>query len=170
MTTDADGYLDEGPPRGIAVERIKELSLSAKLVLAGSTFLFFSLFLTWQNLEIDYGPSGTGTQMLDGWDVLGLVIGLVTLGLLTLAAVVYLTDVEISPDFAWELLTLVLASVIFVLVVAKNLSDRNSAWASYLAVGIAGVVVAGAFFDWQGYQPRRGALVARRRRRFRRGA
>ena len=106
MTTDADGYLDEGQPRGIAVERIKELSLGAKLVLAGSTFLFFSLFLTWQKLEVDYGPAGTGTLMLDGWDALGLVIGLLTLGLLTLAAVVYLSDVEISPDFAWELATL----------------------------------------------------------------
>ncbi|MGH3110768.1 MAG: hypothetical protein ACRDQT_07615, partial [Gaiellaceae bacterium] len=75
MTTDADRYLDEGAQRGIAVARIKELSLGAKLVLAGATFLFFSMFLTWQTLEVDYGPAGTGTLMLDGWDALGLAIG-----------------------------------------------------------------------------------------------
>jgi hypothetical protein len=169
MGTDTDSYVDEGPPRGIAVEKIKELSLGAKLVLAASTFLFFSLFLTWQTLEVDYGPAGTGTLMLDGWDALGLVIGLLTLGLLTLAAVVYLSDVEISPDFAWELATLVLASSILALVVVKNMTDRNSAWASYLAIAIAGVVVFGAFLDWRGYEPRRQPLVGRHRR-VRRGA
>jgi len=169
MSTETDGYLDEGPPRGIAVERIKELSLGAKLVLAGSTFLFFILFLTWQNLEIDYGPAGTGTQMLDGWDALGLVIGFLTLGLLALAGIVYVSDVEISPDFRWEVVTLVLASTIFALVLVKNLTDRNSAWASYLAIAVAGVVVTGAFLDWRGYERRRQPLVARPRR-FRRGA
>jgi hypothetical protein len=169
MRTDADGYLEEGQPRGIAVERIRGLSLGAKLVLAGTTFLFFSLFLTWQNLEIDYGRTGTGTQMLDGWDAPGLVVGLLTLGLLTLTAVVYLSDVDISPDFPWELVTLVLASTIFFLVVVKNLSDQDSAWASYLAIVLAGIVVAGALLDWRGYEPRRRPRVGRRRR-LRRGA
>lgn len=169
MTTDADRYLDEGAQRGIAVERIKELSLGAKLVLAGATFLFFSLFLTWQNLEIDYGPAGTGTLLLDGWDAPGLAIGFLTLALLTLAAVVYLSEVEISPDVPWELVTLVLSSVIFVLVLAKNLSDRDSAWASYLAIVIAGIVVVGALLDWRGIEPGRGRQLVARPRRFRRG-
>lgn len=169
MTTDADCYLDEGAQRRIAVARIKDLSLGAKLVLAGATFLFFSMFLTWQTLEVDYGPAGTGTLMLDGWDALGLAIGFLTLGLLALAALVYLSDVEISPEVAWELVTLVLASSIFVLVVVKNLTDRDSAWAAYVAVVLAGIVLAGAFLDWRGYEPRRSTLVARRRR-FRRGA
>jgi len=169
MTTDADRYLDEGAQRGIAVERIRELSLGAKLVLAGATFLFFSLFLTWQNLEIDYGPAGTGTLLLDGWDAPGLAIGFLTLALLTLAAVVYVSDVEISPDVPWELVTLVLSSVIFVLVLAKNLSDRDSAWASYLAIVIAGIIVVGAFLDWRGIEPRRRRQLVARPRRFRRG-
>ena len=164
MRTDADGFLKEEQPRGIAMERVRELSLGAKLVLAGTTLLFFSLFLTWQNLEIDYGQTGTGTLMLDGWDAPGLVVGLLTLGLLTLAGVVYLSDVDISPDFPWELVTLVLASTILVLVVAKNLGDRDSAWASYVAIVLAGVVVAGALLDWRGYEPRRGARAGRRRR------
>jgi hypothetical protein len=170
MRTDADGYLDEGRPKGIAVHRIRELSLGAKLVLAGSTFLFFSLFLTWQNLEIDYGPTGTGTQMLDGWDAPGLVIGILTLGLLTLAAVVYLSDIDISADFPWELVTLVLASAILVVVAVKIVTDESSAWASYLGVVLAGVVVLGAFLDWRGYEPGRAPRVGRRRRRFRLGA
>jgi hypothetical protein len=169
MTTDADRYLDEGPPRGIAVGRIRELSLGMKLVLACGTLLFFSLFLTWQNLEVDFGSSGTGTLLLDGWDALGLLVGMLTLGLLALVVVVYVSDVEISPDLEWELLILALATAILALVVIKNLTDRDSAWASYLGIVLAGVVFAGAFLEWSGYEPRR-TRVGRRRFRFRRGA
>jgi hypothetical protein len=163
MTTDADGYLDEAAPRrGIAVGRIRELSLGTKLVLVCGTLLFFSLFLTWQNLEIDFGPAGTATQMLDGWDTLGLMIGLLTLGLLALVVVVWASDVDVSPDVPWELIALALASSVLALVVLKNLTDRNSAWASYLGMVLAGLVVTGAFLEWYGYEPRR-HWVGRRR-------
>lgn len=169
MTTDADRYLEEASPSGAAVGRIRELSLGLKLVLACGVLLFFSMFLTWQNLEIDFGPAGTATQMLDGWDAFGLVIGMLTLGLLATVVIVYASDVEVSDDFAWEMLTLVLASSILALVVVKNLTDRNSAWASYLAVVLAAGIVVGAFLEWSGYEPR-ARTQARRPRRFRRRA
>src|SRR5688572_22711200 len=102
MTSDADGFLDEGPPRGLAVERMKELSWGAKIVLAGGLLLFFSLFLTWQNVEIVYPGAGTDTRLLDGFDSFGLVIGLLTLGLVTLVFVAKFADVDVSPDVAWE--------------------------------------------------------------------
>jgi hypothetical protein len=169
MTHDADGFLDEGPPKGIAVERIRRLSLGAKLVLAGGVLLFFSLFLTWQNLEIDYGRAGTGTLMLDGWDVFGLVMGFLTLALVSLVVVVKVSDLDVSPDVSWELLTLALASAIFALALVKNLTDRNSAWPSYLALALAATIVAGASLDWSRSRFYPG-LSRRRRRRFRSAA
>ncbi len=36
------------------MESIKALSRSTKLVLVAGTLLFVSLFLTWQNLEVDF--------------------------------------------------------------------------------------------------------------------
>jgi hypothetical protein len=166
MTQDADGFLDEGPPKGIAVERIKALPLGAKLVLAGGVLLFLSLFLTWQNLEIDYGRAGTGTLMLDGWDLFGLAIGFLTLALVSLVVVVKVSDLDVSPDVSWELVTLALASAIFALAVVKNLTDRNSAWPSYLALALAATIVTGAYLDWSRSRSHRG-LSRRRRRPFR---
>src|SRR5688572_2007954 len=134
MTPDADGYLDEGPPRGLAVERMRGLSWGARIVLVGGLLLFFSLFLTWQTLEIVYPGTGTGTQMLDGFDALGLVIGMLTVGLVTLVFVAKVADVDVSPDAAWELYALILAVLILGLVVVKTLTDRDSAWGSYLGL------------------------------------
>lgn len=166
MRSDLDAFLDEGPPRGLAVEKVKGLSLGAKLMLASAFLLFFSLFLTWQNLEIVYRGTGTGTQMLDGWDVFGLVIGFLTLGLLTFVVVVKLYDADVAPE-ATELATILLAAVIFGLALTKNLTDRNSTWASYLGVALAATVVVGAVLDWASAQIGRNAVPGRRRRRFR---
>jgi hypothetical protein len=166
MTSDADGFLDEGPPRGLAVERMKELSWGAKIVLGGGLLLFFSLFLTWQNLEIDYGRTGTGTQMLDGFDAVGLVIALLTLGLVTLVFVANVADVDVSPDVAWELYALILSVAVLGLVVAKSLTDRDSAWGSYFGLILAAAVLVGACLDWAHSRPGRDSLVRRRRRRL----
>jgi hypothetical protein len=166
MRSDLDAFLDEGPPRGLAAENVKGLSLGAKLLLASGFLLFFSLFLTWQNLEIDYGRTGTATLMLDGWDVFGLVIGFLTLGLLTFVVVVKLYDADMAPEAA-EITTVVLAAVIFGFALAKNLTDRNSTWASYVAVVLAATVVVGALLDWASEQIGRNAVPRRRRRRIR---
>ena len=170
MRSDLDAFLDEGPPRRLAVEKFRDLSLGAKLMLAAALLLFFSLFLTWQNLEIDYGRTGTGTQMLDGWDVFGLVIGLLTIGLLTFVVVVKLYDADLAEEMSTELLMIVLATAILGLVVAKNLTDRNSAWASYLGVALAVAVVLGAFLDLASERIGKRAVPGRRRRRLRRVA
>ena len=170
MRSDLDAFLDEGPPRGLAVERIRGLSVGAMLVLVAGLLLFFSLFLTWQNLEIDYGRTGTGTQMLDGWDVFGLVIGLLTLALLTFVVVVKLYDADLAQEVSPGLITIALAATILGLVVAKNLTDVNSSWASYLAVALAGTVVVGALLDLASEQIGRRAVPGRRRRRLRRAA
>jgi hypothetical protein len=165
MRSDSDAFLDEGPPRGLDVEKVKGLSLGAKLALLSGLLLFFSLFLTWQNLEIDYGRT-TSIQALDGWDAFGLVIGLLTIGLLTFVVVVKLYDAEMAPS-ATELLMAVVAATILGLVVAKNLTDRNSAWASYVAIALAAGLVAGTLLDWAGEIIDRKAVPGRRRRRLR---
>jgi hypothetical protein len=158
-------FLDESP-RTPAVERIKGLSLAAKIVLAASALLFFSLFLTWQNLEVVYKGAGTGTLMLDGWDMWGLLIGFLLVGLVGLVLFAKTADLELWPDVEWELVILVAAGVVFTLVLVKNLTDRNSAWVSYVALVLAGVIVAGAFFDWTRERLARYAIPRRRRKRI----
>ena len=40
------------------MDRIKGLSTGSKIVLGCGMLLFFSLFFTWQNLQVDFGPRG----------------------------------------------------------------------------------------------------------------
>ena len=66
-------------------------------MLVAAALLVVDLFLTWQSLEVDFGPPGTATSLLDGWDAWGLLIALVEhrpdhRGRL----VVYASDIEIS--------------------------------------------------------------------------
>jgi len=130
------------------MEGIRALSTGTKLVLATGPLLFFSLFFTWQTPEIDYGPAGRAEVLLDGWDFWGLLIGLVALALVTLVALAELTEVEMSPDVPWDLLNLALGVVVFVLAGVKNLTDADSAWASYVGVLLAAFVALGVYERW----------------------
>ena len=82
--------------------RIKALSNGSKLLLVSAIALFLNLSLTWQRVEVDFGTAGQGEHLLDGWDAWGLLIGLLTLTLITLVVVVLLTDIEISDEVPWD--------------------------------------------------------------------
>jgi hypothetical protein len=146
------------------MERFKALSTGPKLVLVAAPLLFFSLFFTWQKLEVDFGPAGTAEAMLDGWDFWGLLIGLLTLGLTALAIVVYFTDVELSEDVPWERILLVGGVSTLAVTLLKNLTDADSAWASYVGVLLAALVALGTYEIWA-EASRRQSLLGRVRRR-----
>jgi len=130
------------------MERIKGLSTGSKIVLGCGMLLFFSLFFTWQNLQVDFGRAGIATLELDGWDFWGLLIGLVTLAVVGLVVVVHATEVEVSEDIPWEGVLLALGSSIFAVTLLKNLTDADSTWMSYLGLALAAGVVAGSYLDW----------------------
>ena len=138
-------HLYDSPPKGLAMERIKTLPKGTKLVLASSVLLFFDLFFTWQKLPLDFGRNGRAVAPLDGWDAWGLLIGLLTMALVALVVIVYLTDLELSPDVPWGSIALGLATAVFVLTVVKNLTDAESALASYVGIVLAALVVVGAY-------------------------
>lgn len=149
------------------MERFKALSTGPKLLLVATPLLFVSLFFTWQKLEVDFGTAGRPLRaeaLLDGWDFWGLLIGMLALGLTALAVVAYLTDVELSEDVPWGRLVLGGGFAILALTLLKNLTDADSAWASYLGVLLAGLVALGAYETWAG-DVGRPSLVSRVRRR-----
>ncbi len=130
------------------MDRITSLSTGSKIVLGCGVLLFFSLFFTWQNLQVDFGRAGIATLTLDGWDFWGLLIGLLTLGLVVLVVVVHATESAVSDEVPWEGVMLMLGGSIFALALLKNLTDADSAWMSYFGLGLAAGVVAGAYLDW----------------------
>lgn len=129
-----------------ALSRLGALRRGTKLVLAAGGLLFVDLFLTWQKLELDFGDSVV-TASLDGWDAWGVLIGLITLVLL---AVVAFREVERENLYEgpWEQLALLLGCLVLLLVLVKNATDAESAWASYLGVVLAVGIALGAYLDW----------------------
>ena len=129
-------------------------------MLAGTALLLLDLFMTWQSLEVPFPGAGTATVLLDGWDAWGLLIALLSIGLFGVVSVVYASDVEISEDVRWELWVLVAAAALCAATLLKNLTDAESAWASYVGVGLAGLALAGATMNWLALRApkRRGAF------------
>jgi hypothetical protein len=128
------------------VEGIAALSTGTKLMLASGTLLFFDLFLTWQNLPQRFGRKFQVVESLDGWDRVGLVLGLLTLALLALVILRQL-DVELSPEVPWNWITLGLAGLVLAVATLKNVTDDHSAAAAYAGIVLAALLVAGAFLD-----------------------
>ena len=156
---------EDSPPRPPFLQRVKALSTGSKVLISAGSLLFLSLFLTWQNHEVDFGPAGTATEMLDGWDAWGLLIGFLTVGLVTLVLLVNASDVDMSPNVRWGRVVFAGAIVVLALTLVKNLTDADSAWASYLGVALAATMVVGGYLDWAEERSRR-TLRRRRRRRL----
>ena len=144
--------------------KFKALSRGTQLVLVAGPLLFISLFLTWQNVEVDYGRSGIADVPLDGWDAWGLLLGLLVIATVTLVVLLQLTDVEMSEDVPWSTVVLGLGSAVLVIAVVKSLTDAGSAWQSYAFVGLAGAVAAGAYLEWAAARRSPEPLLARKRR------
>jgi hypothetical protein len=138
--------------KGKDMERLAASSTGTKLTLASGVLLFFDLFFTWQNLPQHFGTKFAVTANLDGWDQLGLVLGLVTLGLLALV-VLRTIEVELPPDVPWNRITLGLAAAAFAVAVLKNATDTHSAWAAYAGVVLAAGMLAGALLDRDRLEP-----------------
>jgi hypothetical protein len=153
---------DTAPPQP-AVERLKSLTRGQIVMLAAAPLLVIDLFLTWQNLKVDFGPQGTATSMLDGWDAWGLLIAFTSIGLVTVVFVVYGSDVEVAEDVRWELWIFVGALALFAMTLVKNLTDAESAWASYVGVLLAAAVVYGALLNWASARRQRRRLRSRTR-------
>jgi 4-amino-4-deoxy-L-arabinose transferase-like glycosyltransferase len=146
------------------MQKLKSLSLGSKLVLIAGPLLFVGLFFNWQTLRVDYGPAGIAELPQDGWDVWGLLVGLLAIAAVTIVALRRLTEVEMSEHVPWEKLVLALGAAAFALVVLKSVTDDDSTWVSYVFVAAAGALAAGSYLVWAESREH-GAPLSRRKRR-----
>jgi hypothetical protein len=128
------------------MDNIASLSTGTKLILAAGGLLFFDLFFTWQATEQRFSKTYTYTQSLDGWDAWGLLLGLLTLAVITIS-VIRLTSLELSPEVPWNQIVLGLGALMFLVALVKNVTDEGSAIASYVGVALAAAVAVGAYLD-----------------------
>ena len=148
--------------------KFKALSRGTQIVLVAAPLLLLSLFFTWQNLEVDYGPAGVATASLDGFDAWGLLLALLALSTVTLVALRNLTDVDMSDDISWERVAFGLGVATGAVAVVKSLTDAGSSWASYGFVALAVAVGVGTYLDWAATRrASREPMLARKRRGIR---
>jgi hypothetical protein len=143
------------------------LSRGSQLVLVAGPLLFLSLFLTWQHVEVDYGPSGIATLPLDGFDGWGLLLAVLVVSTVTIVALGNLAELDMSDDIAWSTVTFGLGVAIAAAAVLKSLTDAGSSWASYVFVALAFAVAAGTYLDWAAERRSRRPVLTQKRRGFR---
>ena len=134
------------------MDRIASLTTGTKLILGAGLLLFFDLFFTWQSIEQTFNKQYTFTQNLDAWDAWGLLLGLATIAVVTLA-VVRQTGLELSPEVPWNRVVLALGGLIFAVAVVKSLLDEESTIASYVGVALAALVAVGTYLDRERPEP-----------------
>lgn len=144
---------------------LRTLSLGTKLVLVAGPILFLGLFFTWQELRVDYGPAGVAELPQDGWDVWGLLVGVLSIAIVTIVALRKLTEVEMTEDLPWETVTFGLGVGTFALVVLKSLTDADSTWTSYVFVAAAATLAAGTYLVWAETREDGAPLIRRKRSR-----
>jgi hypothetical protein len=150
--------------------KFRALPRGAQLVLVAGPLLLFSLFFTWQNIEVDYGRAGVATVALDGWDAWGLLIAGLVIATVSIVTIANLTEVEMSEDIPWTKIVLALGLATFAVAVVKNLTDAASSWWSYGFVALAGLLAAGAYLEWAEARKSRRPLAAQKRRGLRSAA
>ena len=141
----------------------KALSRGSQLVLVAGPLLLFSLFFTWQNVEVQYGRE-VAKLPLDGWDAWGLLLALLVIATVALVALGNFTEVELTDDVPWPKVILGLGMGVLAVAVLKSLTDAGSSWLSYGFVGLAVAVSVGTYFDWAATRKSDGPVLQRKRR------
>jgi hypothetical protein len=129
---------------------LRTLSTGTKLLLAAGVLLLIDTFLAWQKVSVEVGGVEIASASRNAWHGFwGVAMGLVLIALLVWVALqvanVDLPDLNV-PE---RTVTVVLAVLVFVLALLKNLVDDYSAWPSYVGVVLAAGVAVGGWMRMQ---------------------
>jgi hypothetical protein len=131
------------------MDRFNALGRGAQIMLVAGVLLFIDLFFNWQEITVDLGPLGEASNGVNAWDnVLGILVGLLTIVLLAWL-VVRLMAVDIPIPVSQAMTAAVLGVLIFFFALVKNLADDYSTVWSWIGVGLAAIIVVGAYLEVQ---------------------
>jgi hypothetical protein len=131
------------------MERFNALGRGMQIMLVGGVLLLISTFFNWQEIDFDLGPLGEGSAGQNAWHGFwGVVMGLLTIVLLAWI-VARLAAVEIPIPLSTAMVSAILAALILVCAVVKNLTDDYSTFWSYLGIAFAAVIAVGAWMQIQ---------------------
>ena len=129
---------------------LRTLSTGTKILVAAGLLLFIDTFLAWQKVSVEVGGVEIASASRNAWHGFwGVVMGLALVALLVWLAV-HIFRVEIPNLTVPErTVTAVLAGIVFVFALLKNLVDDYSAWPSYVGIVLAAGVAAGGWMRFQ---------------------
>jgi hypothetical protein len=131
------------------MDRFNALGRGAQIMLVAGVLLLISTFLNWQEVEFDLGPLGEGEAGVSAWDNFwGVVLGLLTIVLIAWL-VVRLLAIEIPLPLSTAMIGAILAGLILLFAVLKNLIDDFSTIWSYIGVLLAIAIAIGAWLEIQ---------------------
>ena len=130
------------------MDRFNALGRGAQLMLVGSVLLLITTFFHWQEIDLEVlGVSASpGVSAWD--DIGGIIMGLLTIVLLAWL-VARLAAVEIPIPVSAAMTGGVLAFLIFIFALIKNLTDDYSTFWSYLGLAFAALIAVGAWLQIQ---------------------
>ena len=128
---------------------LKALSTGTKIILGAGLLLLIDTFLAWQKVSVEVSGVEVASASQNAWHGFwGVVMGLALIGLLVWVGL-QVANVDINVSLPERTVTAVLAGIVFVFAVLKNLIDDYSAWPSYVGIVLAAAVAAGAWMRLQ---------------------
>ena len=131
------------------MDHVKGMSRSSQLLAGAGLLLFIFLFFSWQ--QVCFG-SICGSR--SGWHGWGILVGLLTIGLLLWEAA-QIFGVKIELPIKAAMLSAGLAAGVLLFTVIKFLVDNEARhWPAWIGLILAIAVGAGGFLRWSGDAPK----------------
>jgi hypothetical protein len=129
---------------------LRALSTGTKLLLGAGVLLLIDTFLAWQKVSVEVGGVEIASASQNAWHGFwGVAMGLVLIALLVWVGL-QVANVEVpNLNLPERTVTVVLAVLVLVLALLKNIVDDYSAWPSYVGVVLAAGVAVGGWMRMQ---------------------
>ena len=131
------------------MDKLKELSRGRQLMLAGGVLLLLDTFLHWQEVSLNVSGITVISAGRNAWHGFWGVVMCLALVALLAWVVARVAGVTFSLPVSEVLLAAVLALVVLLFAVIKNLDDDFSTKWSYIGIVLAAVVAVGAWLEVQ---------------------
>jgi hypothetical protein len=131
----------------------RALSTGTKIIIGAGLLLLIDTFLAWQEVSVEVSGVEIASASQNAWNGFwGVVMGLALIALLVWVGL-QIANVDINLNVPERTVTAVLAGIVFVFAVLKNLIDDYSAWPSYVGIVLAAVIAVGAWMRLQEPEP-----------------
>jgi len=131
------------------MDRLSALSRGMQLMLVGGVLLLIDTFLHWQEVSAKIAGVTIVSAGVSAWHGFWGVIMCLALVVLLAWVVAKIAGVKIPLPVSETMVAAVLAGIVLLFAVIKNLSDDYSTKWSYIGIVLAAVVAAGAWLQVQ---------------------